>query len=1184
MSAYSTDKDQIYVAGEMVYVKIPEGNFDNKKIIDGRIDITETALQDYNQEYTLNGTIILDYEKTITGACEINFNNNNNNIDLENIAKNYDAICLSADILTFVEERDDDQSYAISATFTNNLIDTKEQQTYVLKSSDLLDEGLSFGEITTCKKYFDISNGLLKSLDKITIKKGGEFKLFEIKNIKIRLCNKLDLSDKPYVLSITSFDGNEFTKKYSQLGLTANFRSKGKSILDPNTCTCKWFKRADNADKWKQISGGNYTTAIIVKDTDVPISATYKLEVVYHNEILVDYITIYNRDTEYKDFSITKETEGENTYYKTNTGYFGNWYVLLDNGSKPEVIKGTKAKQFDITQYLKYTSVSFWTTVYNDSGKVIYYFDDIINNSDKSLDCEVSFYGDNVFYYDKNGDIEIIDSDKVRVLRASLKWKENRGNRYAIQWLLGDKVLKIGEHNAYTSENSQIENVYIKDDKKLEVYYNLKKKYDYTQTDNVLTLRLVTNDSQIYDYSFEPIFKKQGEQTSNGSTYSAALRVIDKNQNRLSGYYNCLYKPKQNYYVKLEAFQDGKELELSEVKIDWKGYNIIVSDIKNEPLIKRITITTENYSKGHYISAVITSLIDNKQVASAVLPISVLAYDIPIETIENNLPQRIQYRKGSIVPAYYQEAAYLTVDNTKAVLYVNEHSAPMGLKEQGDSRIYDIVPVSNYSFVEKNEIGVITCKLPYGDEQKEKIVEYKVENDDQIPNFQQLYDGKDSAETQNILKDQRTKVETTINYQDLKPCIYHSVLFIQDMSDLTGISGWDGTKVNVDNDGGCVLSPTFGAGTKDIDGKFSGVVMGVDSYEDVEGIYGYSKGTKTFGLKTDGTAFFGSDNGRIDVDGKNAVIYGGKSKNAANSMTLKLYDDSTEDGVTTNSITGSTKYINAIEIRDRNNEEAFSVDYDGHLVARNADIEGTINATYGKIGGWNLGSEEQGKKLQDSLFSKTNSRYNIILSPEKIKMNDSIDYALEFSSSPQNSTAETLVGKIGGLTGNNGQNATRLLGIAAGKNCDGVVVDASNSRAGNIRLSANDEGSIYLDAFSSLVNNQGVSLNISNIMDIQYGEFKSFGKPVTKLGQCVLVPTFTMTSRTIKQDDGTNKTEYFLTPVLCLKYVLDSGIMFKTKYLEEDIGMKELDLDKKEFLIVLAQGDGISLGTVTESE
>ena len=397
------------------------------------------------------------------------------------------------------------------------------------------------------------------------------------------------------------------------------------------------------------------------------------------------------------------------------------------------------------------------------------------------------------------------------------------------------------------------------------------------------------------------------------------------------------------------------------------------------------------------------------------------------------------------------------------------------------------------------------------------------------------------------------------------------------MSDLTGISGWDGTKVNVDNDGGCVLSPTFGAGTKDIDGKFSGVVMGIDSYEDVEGIYGYSKGTKTFGLKTDGTAFFGSDNGRIDVDGKNAVIYGGKSKNAANSMTLKLYDDSTEDGVTTNSITGSTTYINAIEIRDRNNQEAFSVDYDGHLIARNADIEGTINATYGKIGGWNLGSEEQGEKLQDSLFSKTNSRYNIILSPEKIKMNDSIDYALEFSSSPQDSTEETVVGKIGGLTGNNGQNATRLLGIAAGKNCDGVVVDASNSRAGNIRFSASDNGSIYLDAFTNLVNNQGVNLNISALTDGFNGQ---------RLGQCSLAPSLIPTYKTEEYEETVDdkvvkkeKITYYLTPVLCLKYVIDDGVTFeRTK-----VGLtgKE-NLGKKEFLVVLAQGEGIKLGTITQ--
>ena len=460
MSAYVTDKNQIYTAGEMVYVKVPEGNFDNKKIIDGRIDITDSALQDYNQEYTLNGTVV--YPATLPA-------------DLESIAKNYNAFCLSADILTFVEEQKD-QSYAISATFTNNLISGEEQQTYVLKSEDLLDNGLSFGRITTCEKYFDISNGLLKSLDSVQITKNGDFKLFEITNVKIRLCNKLDLSDKPYVLSIAALDGNELTKKYPTLTLSASFRSKGKSILDPNTCTCKWFKRADSADKWKQIGNGNYKTIIEVDRSEVPISATYKLEVVYKNETIVDYITIYNKDIDdqYKDFSIVKETEGERTYYKVNKGYFGDWYLLLDNGDKPVHIESTKENTFEITEYLKYTTVSLWTSVYiND--QIIYYFDETINNSDKSLDCEVSFYGDNVFYYDKNGDIEIIDSDKTRTLRATLNWKENRGNRYAIQWLLGDQILKIGSENGYTSETSQVENVYIKDDKKLKCVIILKR-------------------------------------------------------------------------------------------------------------------------------------------------------------------------------------------------------------------------------------------------------------------------------------------------------------------------------------------------------------------------------------------------------------------------------------------------------------------------------------------------------------------------------------------------------------------------------------------------------------------------------------------------------------------------------------------------------------------------------------
>lgn len=56
------------------------------------------------------------------------------------------------------------------------------------------------------------------------------------------------------------------------------------------------------------------------------------------------------------------------------------------------------------------------------------------------------------------------------------------------------------------------------------------------------------------------------------------------------------------------------------------------------------------------------------------------------------------------------------------------------------------------------------------------------------------------------------------------------------------------------------------------------------------------------------------------------------------------------------------------------------------------------------------------------------------------------------------------------------------------------------------------------------------------------------------------------------------KITYYLTPVLCLKYVIDGGITFdRTKV---NLTGKE-DLGKKEFLVVLAEGEGIKLGTIT---
>jgi len=77
------------------------------------------------------------------------------------------------------------------------------------------------------------------------------------------------------------------------------------------------------------------------------------------------------------------------------------------------------------------------------------------------------------------------------------------------------------------------------------------------------------------------------------------------------------------------------------------------------------------------------------------------------------------------------------------------------------------------------------------------------------------------------------------------------------------------------------MSALVGAGTKDLDNKFTGIIMGdigrkldddqISYYE--SGLFGYSKGNQAFGFRTDGTAFIGQASGaRIEINGQNGFI------------------------------------------------------------------------------------------------------------------------------------------------------------------------------------------------------------------------------------------------------------------------------------------------------------------------
>jgi hypothetical protein len=86
--------------------------------------------------------------------------------------------------------------------------------------------------------------------------------------------------------------------------------------------------------------------------------------------------------------------------------------------------------------------------------------------------------------------------------------------------------------------------------------------------------------------------------------------------------------------------------------------------------------------------------------------------------------------------------------------------------------------------------------------------------------------------------------------------------------------------MKIDEENNVAMMARLGAGRKNDDGSYSGVLLGdwVPEIEDGSwkgtGIFGYDHGKVAYGLREDGTAFLGkSGSGRINFNGNEGLIY-----------------------------------------------------------------------------------------------------------------------------------------------------------------------------------------------------------------------------------------------------------------------------------------------------------------------
>lgn len=108
---------------------------------------------------------------------------------------------------------------------------------------------------------------------------------------------------------------------------------------------------------------------------------------------------------------------------------------------------------------------------------------------------------------------------------------------------------------------------------------------------------------------------------------------------------------------------------------------------------------------------------------------------------------------------------------------------------------------------------------------------------------------------------------------------------------LTSLNAWDGNHIEINEDGDYILAPQIGAGKKDSNNRFTGVLMGVEKTYDADnnevestGLFGYSAGKRSIFLDAEtGNATFGlpedsASNGNKFNEGRIELVPGGESK------------------------------------------------------------------------------------------------------------------------------------------------------------------------------------------------------------------------------------------------------------------------------------------------------------------
>ena len=987
-SAYCDDPKKTYKVDELVYVNVPEGNFSNRKLIVSSVSASSLSYAQLTQLQntvvsvspsltTMYGGVKEEPYQVIAGAAPSGshyedwifqgaetYNSSDFHGLFQQYASQYQTLRIQASFLTQFHCLHNQGNYGIEVVFYTtdgktlsyrldlNAFNGDPYGFSVYAPQMILlklpkDYLLGLKSIRFFQEEFIpdrfIENGVITTNQNLTTPN-----IFA-KDLVIDFVEVQDLTDTAYYLTIDAPQGTLFSDKVSSLDLVGQLIYKGENIMNPSTCQCTWYERDPSImvgvkgyDKivgvgWKPVAGGE-SYLLTLSSSQVVISQEYKLKVIYNKETTLFASIIIKNTKPGLSPKIEQVTEENEIYLRLvdtndstkNFQYTGDWYMQYPDGGYLVVPNGEDKNSIPVSQYMTYDYITFYCAVKLNGTTYCGTLSYVLRNSESEDDVDVAYIGEDLYHYDANGDVTVEDAERDRTLQVTLNWKDGQAASYTATWAFkesnGQEVDIPTNLPYYNPSNSMMEDLWV--DNLNILHYNIKQKYKVTYNNNTLVLRVRTLFGDVFRFEKEILFVKDGDQGTNGTSYVIAVRPCDNNGVKLNTYNPIIMENGVCTNIinfRCYVYHDGELINGNDdykITYSWQGIGVYVNSQEHfvsDNGVDTVMVTgrrPQDYYNYLKVEARIQDKTNKVIYVHSNYPIDT-SVDFEWEKADiSEIPSYIKYRASGVSPSFSSKNLIYRYDNELHNELIASESPVLEVRNDADNN-YILRPPVSFTFDGKeleDNLGLLSFTAPAS--------------------------ANDSG------------------------TLYHPVLLFLDTFGNEQINNWDGTKLEIgkDDEGNeiSLFAPQIGAGQKESDNSFTGVVMGKDSAQDKIGLYGYQAGINTFGLMEDGKAYFGAlkGGGRITIDGKTAEIYGGGGGDSEVGMTITLADLSPENKTDAIKIGGG----------------AFNVFYDGSLVASTGRI-GAKKVSNGRYeGGWTLDENQlSGGKGSDGNFIALNS-------------------------------------------------------------------------------------------------------------------------------------------------------------------------------------------------------------------